>query len=303
MQQNIALKDIRTDGNTQSRAMLDQDVVSEYAELVKDGGELPAVLLFDDGAHKWLADGFHRYFGYAQADRASIPAEVRTGTQRDAMIFSWGANASHGLRRTNADKRKAVASALADTEYAAKSDRELAKVCGVSHQFVSNMRKPAEKPEPKPKPEPKLPPSAPTGGTGTPAGGTTAGEVSTVDTSGASAGGATNPDLTDAELAHGDADTLAVLESTQRELEEAQALLAAAEADDLKAEVLKQARLAAVAQRRQSELMETINQREFELRRLTNTLRRIAKAVGEEDPSKVAAVVEEMARKVRAEAA
>lgn len=300
MVENIPLKDIRTDGGTQGRDTLSQDVVEEYAEFVKDGADLPAVKVFFDGAHKWLADGFHRYFGYAKADRAAIPADVVAGTQRDAMIYSWSANAAHGLRRTNADKRKVVLAALADSEFGSKSDREIAKLCGVSHNFVSTMRKPVEKPAPKPKTEPKTPPG-PTGGA---SGGTPAGGVSSDDSAGVSSDDtAPASDPTDADIAHGDTDALEMLQSTQKELEEAQALLKVAEADDLKAEAMMHARIAAIATRRQNELMEQVALREAELRRLTNTLRRIAKAVGEDDPSKVAAVVEAMARKMRGVAA
>ena len=36
-------------------------------------------------------------------------AEVRPGTQRDALLYAISANSAHGLARTQADKRKAVA--------------------------------------------------------------------------------------------------------------------------------------------------------------------------------------------------
>lgn len=35
-----------------------------------------------------------------------MATEVLRGTKRDAILYSVGANSTHGLRRTNADKRR-----------------------------------------------------------------------------------------------------------------------------------------------------------------------------------------------------
>jgi hypothetical protein len=72
-----------------------------------------------------------------------IRAEVRPGTERDALLYSISANATHGLPRSNADKRKAVALLLADAEWSQWSDREIARRCQVSNKFVSHMRRSA----------------------------------------------------------------------------------------------------------------------------------------------------------------
>lgn len=136
---NININAIRIDGGTQSRASLNESVVSEYAE---DLLALPPVVLFHDGSDYWLADGFHRYHAFRKASKASIPADVRTGTQREATLFSVGANQAHGLRRTNDDKRRAVNTLLNDAEWAGWSDRRIAEVCGVGHPFVAALRSP-----------------------------------------------------------------------------------------------------------------------------------------------------------------
>lgn len=44
------------------------------------------------------------------------------------------------MKRTDADKRRAVEIALADPEIAAQSDREIARICGVGHPFVASVR-------------------------------------------------------------------------------------------------------------------------------------------------------------------
>lgn len=131
---------IRIDGGTQPRAQTEEDVINEYADAMKEGVQFPQVIVFYDGAAYWLADGFHRVEAAKRVGHTDIPADVRQGTQRDAILFSAGANASHGLRRTNADKRRAVNRLLLDAEWGKWSNNQIAKSCSVSHQFVNNLR-------------------------------------------------------------------------------------------------------------------------------------------------------------------
>ena len=65
---------------------------------------------------------------------------MKQGDRRQAILFSVGANATHGLRRTNADKRRAVMRLLEDDEWKNWSDREIGRRTGVSNRFVSNLR-------------------------------------------------------------------------------------------------------------------------------------------------------------------
>ncbi len=72
----------------------------------------------------------------------SAAADVRTGTKRDAILFSVGANATHGTRRTNEDKRRAVMT-LFTNELVSKDDqgnprshRQIAAICAVHPSFV-----------------------------------------------------------------------------------------------------------------------------------------------------------------------
>lgn len=101
---------------------------------------------------------------------------------------------------------------------------------------------------------------------------------------------APEPDDDALSEAFGNADS--VLDDLQRDLESARADLAAALADDQKAETVKWRRMAELAQRRQSELMETVNAREKELQRVSKLLQRIGKLFDERDTSKVPALVE-----------
>ena len=131
---------IRIDGGTQCRAEINQTKINEYAELIESGVSFPAVRVFFDGLHYWLADGFHRYHAHRQANQGSISADVEKGIARDALLYAIGANAEHGLPRTNADKRKAVQTMLDDFEWQDWSNAEIARHCKVSVTLVASMR-------------------------------------------------------------------------------------------------------------------------------------------------------------------
>lgn len=134
---------VRRDGGTQPRAAIDPAAVTAYAEDMRDGRwrwdrDLPVV--FYDGSDYWLADGFHRFASAEAAGLTAIPCDVRQGDRRAAILHSVGANANHGLRRSNEDKRRAVATLLADPEWSQWSDREIARRCQVSHELVNGLR-------------------------------------------------------------------------------------------------------------------------------------------------------------------
>ena len=138
----IKLNKIRIDGGTQIRVRLSEEAVQEYADAMKEGVKLPPVIVFFDGSEHWLADGFHRFHAHKKISADAIQVEQRPGTRREAVAYSLGANRTHGLRRTNEDKRNAVETALADEEWAQWSDRKIANLCGVTHPFVASVRAP-----------------------------------------------------------------------------------------------------------------------------------------------------------------
>lgn len=138
----LPLDRIRLDGGTQSRAAIHEPTVSEYAEALEGGAEFPPIEVCLDGSDYWPWDGFHRLLAHKRAGKGKIRARVTTGSRRDAVLLSLGANASHGLRRTNDDKRRSVLAMLADAEWSSWSDREIARRCGVTHPFVAALRSP-----------------------------------------------------------------------------------------------------------------------------------------------------------------
>lgn len=140
----IELSKIRLDGDTQPRVSINEEVIAEYTEAVMNGATFPPITVFHDGSAYWLADGFHRYFAHKRAANKEIEADVHQGTLRDALLYSVGANASHGLRRTNEDKRRAVLILLKDVEWSEWSDMEIARRSGVSNATVHRVRKSLE---------------------------------------------------------------------------------------------------------------------------------------------------------------
>lgn len=128
------------DPRLQSRVEISEDAVTEYAHDIEGGDQFPPVLVFFDGVHFYLTDGYHRYHAHKRAGKVSIQCDVVNGTLRDAIYHSTGVNAKHGMRRSYADRRKSVVTLLEDFEWSMKSNTEIVKHCGVSVSFVSNLR-------------------------------------------------------------------------------------------------------------------------------------------------------------------
>ena len=138
--ERIDLSAIRLDGGTQPRAAILEDVVKQYADDLSRGDAFPPLVLFFDGESYWLADGFHRYHAARAVGVAEIDCDVRQGTQRDAILYSVGCNADHGLRRTNEDKRRAALRLLNDPAWSKESANWIAAQCRVSQPFVARLK-------------------------------------------------------------------------------------------------------------------------------------------------------------------
>jgi len=136
----LPLNKIRLDGGTQTRARIDENAIEEYAVDMQAGAPFPALIVFHDGTDYWLADGFHRWGAAMELKLDAIECVVHQGTQADAQWFSYSANKSNGMRRTNGDKARAVKAALRHCG-GAKSNNEIAKHVGVSDHMVADHRK------------------------------------------------------------------------------------------------------------------------------------------------------------------
>ena len=138
----LKISDIRTDGNAQMRAAIDLGTVKEYAERISAGVSLPPIVVFHDGKSYWPGDGFHRLAAHQAMGKDAISCEIHQGTAADAVWYAIGANQTHGLRRTNADKEKAVKAALVHPAAvkAGMGDNQIALHVGVSHTTVAKYR-------------------------------------------------------------------------------------------------------------------------------------------------------------------
>ena len=140
--QKLRTGDIQVNSGTQMRVSLNQDTIDEYAELWDDTDNWPfrdkAVVFYDEENYH-LSDGFHRHFAAVIRDK-SVYADVRKGTLEDAKRYALEANAEHGLRRSNMDKRNAVVQALGMESLKGLKDRESARMCKVSNHLVADVR-------------------------------------------------------------------------------------------------------------------------------------------------------------------
>lgn len=123
---------------TQIRAKIDEEAVDEYAAAMREGAQFPPIVIFWDGRNYHLADGFHRVMAAKRNGFKDILAEVHQGTKADALQYALAANTIHGIRRTNADKRRSVELALA--EWPNLSTSEIARMCSVSRPQVDAVR-------------------------------------------------------------------------------------------------------------------------------------------------------------------
>jgi len=138
---SVAVAAITVDLDIQQRAShVDPVLVEDYATEMQAGAAFPPVVAFTDGSDVWLCDGFHRIAAAKLAKLGEIEVDLRDGTRREAILYATGANATHGVRRSNADKRKAVETLLRDSEWSTWSDRTIAQVARVSDHLVGEVR-------------------------------------------------------------------------------------------------------------------------------------------------------------------
>ena len=138
----LKIEDLNT-RNLQTRAALNEDTVQDYADAMERGDRFPAVTVFTDGAEYYLADGFHRVEALRRIGKRAVVAELQEGDFKAALLYALKANSTHGLRRTNADKRHALEmawNARMELFGGEPSINLLAETCGVSFSTVQRFR-------------------------------------------------------------------------------------------------------------------------------------------------------------------
>lgn len=132
----MRLEELRMEPDAQARTAIRSASVEEYAEAMQDGAAFPPIDVMMVDGRAIIIDGWHRVMAAAQLGLSTIECVVVEGsTITDAQWSAAAVNQSHGLRRTNADKARAVTLALAacpDATY-----QQIAQHCGVSQAMVS----------------------------------------------------------------------------------------------------------------------------------------------------------------------
>lgn len=145
----VPIDSLVLDPRLQARDLgLVEATVSDYARHLAEGKPLPAVEAvsvghgYGAGETLYLTDGWHRVAAARRAGLEKLAVVVHPGESfADAARRAAGANSSHGLPRTPADKRRAVRLLLALDGLAAKSDRYLADLAKVGHDLVAAVRR------------------------------------------------------------------------------------------------------------------------------------------------------------------
>tara|TARA_R110002126_G_scaffold181635_1_gene330452 strand:- start:1 stop:831 length:831 start_codon:yes stop_codon:yes gene_type:complete len=137
---SLPLDLIKIDGGTQSRLKIDEEYIDEIYENMKEDRLYPPVTVFFDGKEYWLADGFHRYHATRKNGKVSIECNITNGLLREAILYSKSANNKHGKRFSLADKIHNAQELIDDFEWSQWSNREIGRICDVSHVTVAKLR-------------------------------------------------------------------------------------------------------------------------------------------------------------------
>lgn len=136
----VQLDTLTKDAELSCRVRLDAATVEAYAEAMKAGATFPPIVVFRDSKGAlFVGDGHHRVASALAASLTDLPADVRQGGRREALLHAAGSNAQHGLRRTQADVRRAIALVLQACPK--HSDRKVASTVGCNHETVGSVRK------------------------------------------------------------------------------------------------------------------------------------------------------------------
>ena len=152
----VEIADLNLDAAINARVEINQAVVEEYKDLFRDKEETmlqvpdvpkvnplnPCVLRAKTGGF-YILDGWHRVLAAKALGLDKIVVTLyggdRTYTLEEARVLSATVNTAHGLRRSDADKRKAVTILLTDEP--GRTNDATARLAGVSPSLVAAVRR------------------------------------------------------------------------------------------------------------------------------------------------------------------
>ncbi len=263
------------DGGNRYRACMQTGITPTFKQF--EGGSIVAFVLSANLHRRHMTPGQQAAIvasaqDWAKAQNQGRPKSVHENTFQDTTAQRAVQSGASVMTQRRADK-------------VAKADPDLAKK--VAHGEVT-LPKAVKQVEAKNPPKPRK--AKPTTSVATET-------ASPVTPDQKAPGPVTAPEGDDDPL--GDFDPLEELKRMQVELDQAHALVKAAEANDLKAEAMKWRRAYDHAQREQSEAMDRAAREAKAHAFKHRQLMRCGKAVGEEDPDKVASAVEAFVRKAK----
>ena len=101
----IKTSEITIDPAVAIREGTDEDTIQRYEEIFD---ELPPITVYKTDHTYLLADGFHRWAAATRIGRIEIEAEVKEGSQDEAMEYVISANLKHGRPLTREEYAGAV---------------------------------------------------------------------------------------------------------------------------------------------------------------------------------------------------
>lgn len=138
----VHISDLVLDERCQARERIDSDAVGEYSASYAAGVELPPPAVYSVSGKLYVVDGYHRVPAAIKAGLEFLRVViVGEGTIDDAEWFATGVNKDHGVRRSNADKRRALRMALETEIGVEQSTQTLAKHVGVSVELATEVRR------------------------------------------------------------------------------------------------------------------------------------------------------------------
>jgi transposase-like protein/uncharacterized ParB-like nuclease family protein len=128
---------------------LSEDWVDKYTIILEEGGEMEPVVVYQEGNEFILADGFHRVEAHKRAGLDTVEAYVQLGGREGAIRYAEEANLKHGYALSNLDKKNILYRRMGEGRDWFRrgddgmpkiiiSEREIAKMLGVSRQTVNN---------------------------------------------------------------------------------------------------------------------------------------------------------------------
>jgi len=138
----VQLDDLLMDRVYQVRGKLDKATVTRYADLMRNDGELPPVIVMVVEGAPTLVDGWHRVAAAREIGETEVVAEITEGTENDLTWAAAQANLAHGLPLKRPELRNVLRAYVATGQHLSrgrrpKSAREIGReVGGVGHKTV-----------------------------------------------------------------------------------------------------------------------------------------------------------------------